>query len=294
MNSKVSNFSSDPPRIEVHQAWWGMIGVGKNGKEWSTEEKLKIIAEVGFTGVLGTAFELDNDEQWIRLVRENGLSWGIGLGPWDGDKLVSRMEQAKELGALYANIQPGDAFTIGSEAVSFLEHVMSEADRIGLPCLFETHRGRITQDLLRTVEYLQALPDMRLTVDLSHYVLAGEMFIGMGDRIDIDPRVDTYFDTLLQRCSCIHMRVSNAQQIQVDIGNDTQSNLLVEKYVAWWKQAVLYWQKEAKPGDILPLVSELGPADYAITRSDANSREEISDRWQQSLVLKKIVENLIV
>jgi len=292
MNRNINNFSLEPPRIEIHQAWWGMIGVGTDGKEWSEEEKVRAITEAGFTGVLGTTAELEN-EHWIHLIREAGLSWGVGLGPWDGDLLISRMEQAKELGALYANIQPGDAFTIGSEAVEFFEHTMSEAKRIGIPCLFETHRGRMTQDLLRTVDYVRALPAMRLTIDLSHYVLAGEMFIGTGEHIDSDRRVDTYFDTLLQRCSCIHMRVSNAQQIQVDISSDTQSKLLVEKYVGWWKRAISYWYQDAKPGDILPLVSELGPANYAITQTDADSRMEISDRWQQSLVLKQIADSLI-
>lgn len=294
MNSSINNFSLEPPRIEIHQAWWGMNGVGTNGKEWTTEEKFERIVEAGFSGVLGTAFDLDHDKQWIRLMREHRLSWGIGLGPWDGDKLVSRMEQAKERGALYANIQPSSAFTIGSEAISYCEHIMLEADRIGLPCLFETHRGRITQDLLRTVEYLHLLPNMRLTIDLSHYILAGEMFSGSEDRIDMDPLVDTYFDALLQRSYCIHMRVSNGQQIQVDIGDDKQSQLLIEKYIGWWQRAVSYWRGEAKPGDILPFVSELGPANYAITRSGINGRSEISDRWKQSLLLKEIVETFIV
>ncbi|WP_336786206.1 hypothetical protein [Paenibacillus sp. MMO-177] len=39
----------------------------------------------------------------------------------------------------------------------------------------QTHRGRITQDLIRTTGYIQAIPQFALTIDLSHYVLAGEL-----------------------------------------------------------------------------------------------------------------------
>ena len=43
----------------------------------------------------------------------------------------------------------------------------------------------------------------------------------------------------------------------------------------------------AKPGDVLPFCSELGPPGYAITDLSGN---EISDRWQQSLVIKRLAE----
>ena len=43
----------------------------------------------------------------------------------------------------------------------------------------------------------------------------------------------------------------------------------------------------ARPGDVLPFASELGPPRYAITLPDGR---EFSDRWEQSLVMKKLAE----
>jgi hypothetical protein len=47
------------------------------------------------------------------------------------------------------------------------------------------------------------------------------------------------------------------------------------------------WLEKAHAGDVLPFCSELGPPPYAIT--DPTGRE-ISDRWEQSLVIKRLAE----
>ena len=43
----------------------------------------------------------------------------------------------------------------------------------------------------------------------------------------------------------------------------------------------------AGQGDVLPFASELGPPRYAITTPDGL---EFSDRWEQSLVMKRLAE----
>ena len=45
--------------------------------------------------------------------------------------------------------------------------------------------------------------------------------------------------------------------------------------------------KDAGPGDVFPFASELGPPRYAITLPDGR---EFSDRWEQSLVMKRLAE----
>lgn len=293
VQAKNENFRSincgelSAPRVEIHQAWWAMIGLGSQGKEWSQEEKFNRISEAGFSGVLGTSAELIDGSRWVELVDRHKLLWGIGLGPWDGEKIFSYMREAKEAGASYANIQPGDSFMIGREAFQFLQRIMEESLRIGLPCFFETHRGRITQDLLRTVEYVTDIPAMRLTIDFSHYVLAGEMQ-------QVESKTEHYFDALLRCCSAIHLRVSNGQQIQIELRQNYQTNPFVKRFIQWWRKGVEYWQANARPGDILPLVCELGPPAYSITQTSGNETVEQCDRWQQALLLKEIVETQIL
>ena len=46
---------------------------------------------------------------------------------------------------------------------------MDMADQIGVPIQFESHRNCITNDLYSTLCLLDAIPEMRMCADLSHY-----------------------------------------------------------------------------------------------------------------------------
>jgi hypothetical protein len=48
------------------------------------------------------------------------------------------------------------------------------------------------------------------------------------------------------------------------------------------------WLQKAQPGDILPFTCELGPIYYSIPDL---SGKEISDRWQQALIIRRLAED---
>ena len=180
----------------------------------------------------------------------------------------------------YVNAQVQDNFVIGQAAIDLLQGLVEAGKEVGIPFFAETHRGRITQDLHRTVEYVQAIPDLRLTLDFSHYVLAGEMG-------SYSEKGEALFNELLPRTGSVHARVSNGEQIQVDIGPEG-THPMVEHFKRWWTTGMRHWAGQARPGDIFPFISELGPAGYAITLP--GTVREISDRWEQALVFKRIAE----
>lgn len=273
-----------PPQMEVHQSWWAMRGIGDKHGEWPVEKKVEKIAEAGFRGILGRLPAPEEAELWRKLLDRYGLRFGIEAFPADPEDFSEFLRQANEFGVSYVNAQVKDAFVVGDQAIARLQGIITAGAKASVPVFVETHRGRITQDLLRTIEYVQALPDLRLTIDLSHYVLAGEMLYP-------DDRAEACFQILLERTSCIHGRISNGQQIQVDIGPKGE-HPMTSRYLEWWKQGMMNWRKEARPGDILPFVCELGPLPYAIGRKGylEATQEEISDRWEQSLLVKRLAE----
>jgi hypothetical protein len=93
------------------------------------------------------------------------------------------------------------------------------------------------------MDYFRALPGLGLTIDLSHYVLAGEM-------VKAQPKAEPYFDVLLQRTSCIHGRVSNGEQIQIDLGLGESLHPVVSNYRSWWARGMIYWLQDAVQGDV--------------------------------------------
>lgn len=273
-----------PPRLEVHQSWWAMRGIGDENGEWSLAKKLAKIVEAGYGGIMGRLPAPEEAGLWRSLLDHYNLQFGVEAFPEEPEEFAAFLHKAKQFGVSYVNAQVKDSFVVGEKAINRLKGIIREGKNHGIPVFVETHRGRITQDLLRTVEYAEALPDLRLTIDLSHYVLAGEMLVP-------HPQAEACFQKLLKRTSCIHGRVSNGQQIQADIGPGGE-HPMTGRYMQWWKQGMACWLDEARQGDVLPFVCELGPVPYAIALNGylATPAEEISDRWQQSLVLKELAE----
>ncbi|TDF96800.1 sugar phosphate isomerase/epimerase [Paenibacillus piri] len=265
-----------------------MNGVGSGGREWSIEEKFEKIAEAGFTGIMAHLPTGQDAGLWRRLLDEYGFSLGIHSFPRKPEDMTELLREAKQFGVLYVNSQVMDSFVIGQAAVELLHGLVEEARKAQIPYMIETHRGRVTQDLHRTVDYVKAIPELRLTIDLSHYIVAGELTAAASRELEMAGEL---FDVLLQRTSAIHARVSNGEQVQVDIGPNGE-HPMVKPFMKWWERGMSCWLNEAKPGDILPFVTELGPPDYAITEATykREDRTEISDRWQQALVLKRLGE----
>jgi len=94
-----------------------------------------------------------------------------------------------------------------------------------------------------------------------------------------------FWGPILDRCYSFQCRISNGQQIQVDVGDG--SSKLAQKWLELWAEILRRWRQKAQPGDIFPVVSELGPPGYSMVDLGGS---EISDRWQQSLVMKRLTE----
>ena len=73
--------------------------------------------------------------------------------------------------------------------------------------------------------------------------------------------------------------------MQNDIGDGRGE--LAQQFKKLWSMGMATWLKKSQPGDVLPFTCELGPTPYAIT--DLSGRE-ISDRWEQSLIIRRLAE----
>ncbi|KRE64584.1 sugar phosphate isomerase/epimerase family protein [Paenibacillus sp. Soil750] len=283
--NRINDGTLNPPKLDVQQAIWAMQGLGENGIEWSLEQKFEEIAEAGFTGVSYLLPSVADMDLWHRLLDRYKLSFSAIAFPAKPQDLIDIMKRANDFGRVqYINSQVLDSFVIDQEAVQLLQSLLKVTDEFRIPHFIETHRGTVTQDLIRTAGYIDALPDLKLMIDLSHYVVAGEI-IGTNEKVEV------YFDKLLERSAGMHARVSSGEQVQVDIGVDGDHPMVVH-FTRWWRKGMVHWLKQAKPGDIFPFCSELGPPNfYAMTYRDKRGQEhEVSDRWQQALLFKRIIE----
>jgi sugar phosphate isomerase/epimerase len=286
------------PRLEVLMSWWGMSGLGGHngaGNEWSMEEKVRRIAEAGYDGINGMLPEGKEAEQWHRLLDQYNLSYSVNAYPKTAEELDVFLRKAKSFGRVdFVNVQVMRPFLVGDHAVHLLAEMAEVSRSAGIPAYIETHRGTITQDLLRTVEYAERLPELELTIDFSHYVVAGEMRTVSGEAEEL-------LQTLLSRTKSIHARVSNGEQVQIDIpmfenvgeGEIEFEDPMLKHFQRWWLGGMQSWRQAAKKDEVLPFICELGPPPYAITvRGTDGVEREVSDRWTQALLFARIARSL--
>ena len=268
--------------LHVEMSWWAMMGLGEHGQEWSDEEKFKQIADAGFNGINGYMPAPQEQEELVRRLDQYGLSFSITANVRSVVQLERLLQDAADFGRIdYVNVHVPGPYIEGEAAAQLISDMIACGHKSGIPVYIETHRGMVTQDLLRTVQLVERLPELRLTVDFSHYVVAGELTM-------IPEESERMLQQLLPHTSSIHARVSNGEQIQVDVGPDGEHPML-EHYIRWWGTGMKHWRQNHAEGSSFPFVCELGPSSYAMTTSgDRDPQVEISDRWSQSLYFMRL------
>ena len=156
------------------------------------------------------------------------------------------------------------------------------ADEAGIPVRFETHRDRLTTDLLFTLQVIDAVPDIRLTADLSHYLVGREF------RYPVSDENHALIHRILDRADAFHGRVASREQVQVSLGFP-QNRKWLDLFLGWWEEGFRRWRATADDGATCVFTVELGPPDYAITGADGL---ELGDRWAESLQMRSLVREL--
>jgi hypothetical protein len=284
-NLHINDGSSDPPKLWIAINVWGLEKLPAGGTEWSLDEKLKRLREAGGFDVIDRYTPAETKsmalvEELDALTRKHGFKVGMATSIDRMEQLDTAIALAKKAGTPYVDVMTGPYTTTDADALRLMKAISERFHAEKITAAFQTHRGLVTQDLLRTVSYAKALPDIRFDLDLSHYFVAGEI----GD--DLSAASLAAFDVIIERAIMLDGRVSNGEQVQIDVGASAD-NPHAKRFAALWKRTMVSWLKRAKPGDVLPFRVELGPPGYAIL--DTNGRE-ISDRWAQTLVIRTLAE----
>jgi hypothetical protein len=271
-----------PQRLKIYQSLWAMERRRPDRQEWSLDEKLRMIRDAGFDGAGVRFFDLDYAREVTDFLRAHGMSWQAQCYPRTVDDLRPILAHVQELGADHVNLQPDvRPYTI-EECVPLIEGWLALGAAAGIPVHIETHRDRMTTDLLFTLHLLDRFPELRLTGDVSHYLLEREF------AWPVSAENHALIHRILDQCWGLHGRVASREQIQVQI-LFPQHREWVELFMGWWDYAFRSWRRRAGPDATLTFLCELGPPEYAMTGPDGY---ELSDRWAEALVMKERIRAL--
>ncbi|MGI9334352.1 MAG: sugar phosphate isomerase/epimerase family protein [Gammaproteobacteria bacterium] len=272
------------PALAVYQSLWAMELRRPDGFERTPEEAFSMIAQAGFDGAaldLG-ASDMATARQTLPLFQRHGLGCLINAFPSTLDGLMPVLQMARDFEARCVNIigqvMP---FTV-PEAAGVVRRWMDDAAAANVPIHFETHRNCITNDLYFTLQLMDAVPEMPICADLSHYVVDREFTypLSAGDQALIS--------RILERADSFQGRVASREQIQLQL-DFPQHRKWVALFRAWWEEGFRHWRARANDDDTLIFLCELGPPEYAITGPDGY---ELSDRWLESLRLREWAQDI--
>lgn len=118
----------------------------------------------------------------------------------------------------------------------------------GAEVVHETHRGKFSYAALVTRPYLEAMPDLRLTFDVSHWVNVAESYL--------DDQVEAV-ELAISRAAHIHSRVGFPEGPQVPDPRLPEWQEAVERHVGWWSRIAERCQEGG-----LTVTTEFGPFPY--------------------------------
>jgi hypothetical protein len=271
-------------KLEIYQSLWGMELRSPHVPERTVEESFAMAAEAGFDGMCidPSVPEIPDMQALQPLYEKHQLGCMVNAFPNHENDMQPLLGLARDFDACMVNVISGVMPIKPEEAVPVVRRWMNEAEDIGMPLLFETHRDGLLNDMYFTLQLMDLVPDMRFCADLSHFVVDREL------RAPVPERDQKYIESILDRSDCFQGRVASREQVQVAI-NFPQHQEWVEIFKGWWKFGMREWRCRNPDDATLVFLCELGPPPYAIT--DGNQRE-LSDRWEESLQIRDWVRDI--
>ena len=213
----------------------------------------------------------------------------LGLGRASSGR-VNQPAEAAELAQRFAaegqdcaTLHVGWGIEDDDACARLIEAILEASARHRVPLFVETHRATIFQDIWRTVQFVKRFPDLRFNGDFSHWYTGLEMVYG-----GVETKLE-FARPVIERVRFLHGRIGNPGCIQVDIedGDETR-HPYVAHFRQLWRESFQAFKKQAQPGDYILFVPELLAPGIYYARTFQGKEE--SDRWQQSLLLKRIAE----
>ena len=194
----------------------------------------------------------------------------------------------RDLGFAMTTLHVGTGFETQAEGLRLAEAVVAASARSGYPLYVETHRATLTQDPRRTLDLIDALPELRFNMDASHWYAGCEMPYG-----DFDAKLDA-LAPVFARTRYIHGRMADSSCMQVPVAG--RHATCTRHFHEIWSRSFRGFLDSACRGTRICFAPELLPnaavvngrtveINYARLKDSPNGAIEETDRWLEALAL---------
>lgn len=207
----------------------------------------------------------------LEAMQKHGLEFGLLCGGSDPNfdkhlpQFEAQLRSALAMKPIYVNCHSGrDYFTL-EQAKQFFALTAKMNRESGVPIYHETHRGRLCFAAHITRRFLEEVPDLRLTLDISHWCNVHESLLG--DQPDA-------VALALSRTDHVHTRVGHPEGPQVNDPRAPEWDNALQSHLGWWDKVV---EAKVKSGGAITMLTEFGPPHYLPALP--YTQQPVADQW---------------
>ena len=237
----------------------------------------------GYDGIeVWTPSTEDAGVELVQTVRRHGLQLGVLCGSWQSDfdthlaEFNASLKRAITLEPLYINCHAGRDWYSIEQNVQLLRSTALANQTSGVPIYHETHRGRMLFSVPQTMQFLKLAPELRLTLDISHWCTVHESML--------EDQMETV-QQALQRTDHIHARVGHPEGPQVNDPRAPEWASILQQHLDWWDVIV---QNKAKAGAVMTICPEFGPPHYM--QALPYTLQPVADLWAVNKHMKDLLQ----
>jgi sugar phosphate isomerase/epimerase len=263
------------PALRVFATNWGFAG---NYDAFCAKAK-----DTGYDGIEVWAPNDDRGrDELMAAVQKHQLLYAFLAGAGDPDpaKHAARfgeyLRRAAAMKPQFINCHTGKDYFTFEQNKALIDIGLAVEKETGIRVLHETHRGRFTFAAHVTRQYLEAIPGLRLTLDISHWCNVHESLL--------DDQAETV-QLALSRTAHLHTRVGHPEGPQVGDPRAPEWQRALDQHLGWWDKVVELQQKAG--ASVVTLTPEFGPVSYMPALP--YTQQPVANQWDINAHMMKLL-----
>jgi sugar phosphate isomerase/epimerase len=246
---------------------WGFPG--------SLHEYCEKVKKEGYDGIeIWWPLEKEKQDELFTALKNHGLTVGFLCAGSDSNyekhfdqfvKMIDAAATQRIQKPLYINCHSGRDHFSFEQNKRFIDHTLTLARDNQLIICHETHRSRILYAAPVARQFIEKIPGLRLTLDISHWCNVHESLLQ-----DQEETVEL----ALTRVDHIHARIGHPEGPQVNDPRAPEWEPALKAHFGWWDKVV---EQKRKNGQRLTILTEFGPPDYMPALP--YTRQPLADQW---------------
>jgi hypothetical protein len=194
------------------------------------------------------------------------------------EEYAERLRNLASAKPLFINSQTGKDYFSFQQNEALIHLASLIAAETGVPVIHETHRGKFSFAAHSTRTFLEKIPELKITLDISHWCCVAETFLH--DQAEA-------VEMAIERTEHIHSRIGFTEGAQITDPRAPEWDEAVQYHLGCWDKVIAIQQSLGK--QYFTITSEFGAPPYMPLQPF--TRQPLVDQWEVNVYIKDVLNN---